>query len=147
MQKFRYGYNPTPRSSQSDQVARTFQKANLKPEWITRGADKDLVDFAEKMGTFMGKNGLTTSQIRNFYGEIKRIQSGTFEKNQAAFYLLRPKLAYARGRFPDQAGLELFKNIVDAACPLVKDNATFNNFCNLIEAVLAYHRFTNPKDK
>lgn len=118
----------------------------FKQSWITQGADKELDQFAEETGRYIGDNGLTTSQIRNFYGEIKRIQSGTFDKNQASFYLLRPKMAYAAGRFPKNEGLKHFKDVIDNAWPCVKDNETYNNFCNLVEAILAYHRFYHPKD-
>ena len=88
----------------------------------------------------MVKGELTNSKIRNVYGEIKRIQMGGFEKNKSSFYLLRPKVAYAVGRDKNNVGLNLFKEVFDEAVKYVKDDRTFHNFCNLMEAILAYHK-------
>lgn len=129
------------------QVAADFLNGHpLLPEWITKGADSSLVDFAEQAGKFMADNKLTTSKIRSFYGEIKRIQMGTFDKEKSSFYLLRPKIAYALGRElqggnkNNCAGLYLFKMIFDEASRLVNDQKSFNNLSNLMEAILAYHK-------
>lgn len=115
-------------------------------EWITNGATSDLVDFAETVGEFMAKNGLTNSKIRNVYGEIKRIQMGEFEKEKSSFYLLKPKVAYALGRDERNEGLKLFKKIFDECFNDVKDQKSYLNFCNLMEAVLAYHKAFGGKD-
>lgn len=118
--------------------------SNLVPaynrEWIINGATPDLVDFAEKVGEFMAKNGLTNSKIRNVYGEIKRIQMGEFEKEKSSFYLLKPKVAYALGRDEKNEGLKLFKKIFDKCFEFVTDQKSYLNFCNLMEAILAYHK-------
>ena len=89
---------------------------------------------------------MTNSKIRSIYGEIKRIQMGKFEQEKASFFLLRPKVAYALGRDDKNRGLQLFKLIFDKACPLVHDQKTYQNFCNLIEAILAYHKANGGKD-
>ncbi|WP_291528068.1 type III-A CRISPR-associated protein Csm2 [Bacteroides sp. UBA939] len=130
------GWNNNPERSISDY----FQEWNYQSEWITKGANEDLVSFAEKTGKFLAKNKLTNSKIRNVYGEIKRIQMGTFEKERSSFYLLRPKMAYALGRDSKNKGLEMFKLIFDTASKDVTDETSYQNFCNLIEAMLAYHK-------
>lgn len=134
----------------------------IKPEWITKGATPDMVVFAQKWGREMAgihedltieeveraKKGKTlkptgemsNSQIRNVFGEIKRIQMvGDFNKSKSSFYLLKPKVAYAYGRNKSE-GLKIFKDIFDSSFKYVNDNNTYNNFCNLMEAILAYHR-------
>lgn len=113
---------------------------SFNPQWITGQADKDLVRFAEEAGKDMALNGLTSSKIRSIYGEIKRIQMGTFEEEKPAFYLLKPKVAYALGREKNNEGLKLFKLIFDKCYEKVSDEKTFMNFCNVLEAILAYHR-------
>lgn len=128
----------------------------LKPlynsAWITEGADEKLVKFSEEAGKFMAKpdnfrgHELTSSKIRNIYGEIKRIQMGEFEKEKSSFYLLKPKVAYAYGRDDRNEGLHLFKLIFDECWKQVKDQSTFLNFCNLFEAILAYHKANGGKD-
>ena len=115
--------------------------ATIKPEWIKIGADEEMVSFAERCGQELVNGGLTNSKIRSIYGEIKRIQGvKDFAKSKPSFFLLKPKVAYAYGRERGNAGLKLFKEVFDSAFPYVSDDKTFNNFCNLMEAVLAYHR-------
>lgn len=119
-----------------------------KTTWITIQADKELTYFAEELGkTLADKSyGLTNSKIRSIYGEIKRIQTSGYEKQKPSFYLLRPKMAYAAGRELENAGVQLFKLFFEDAWKEVKDEKTFKNFCNLIEAVLAYHKAFGGKD-
>ncbi len=112
----------------------------FKTKWISDKVDNEMVTFTEKAGKAMKQNGLTTSQIRNVYGEIKRIQVAGFEKERTSFYLLKPKMAYALGRDNRNLGLKLFKNIFDKCFDFVKDEKTYKNFCYLIEALIAYHK-------
>lgn len=123
-----------------------FQKANFQSKWITDQADKDLVIFAETMGNYMANNGLTNSKIRSIFGEIKRIQMGEFDKEKSSFYLLKPKVAYALGREKTNKGLQLFKLLFDKSSEYVNSQKCYLNFCNLVEAVLAYHKAYGGKD-
>lgn len=93
------------------------------------------------------RNGeMSNSQIRNVYGEIKRIQMiGNFEKSKVYFYLLKPKMAYAYGRSNNNPGMRVFKEVFDMASDQVTDEKTFQNFCNVMEAILAYHRAFGAK--
>lgn len=125
---------------QSDSVKQIFEEWKFSAKWVTDEADKDLIAFAEKAGEYMAKNQLTNSKIRNVYGEIKRIQMGTFDKEKSSFFLLRPKVAYAFGRERNNKGLEMFKMVFDTAFDSVSDGKSYQNFCNLIEAILAYHK-------
>jgi CRISPR-associated protein Csm2 len=138
------GYGEQNRESASER----FFKNDLiyKSNWITKEADKDLVVYAEKAGSFMANNKLTNSKIRSIYGEIKRIQMGEFEKEKSAFYLLKPKVAYALGRDEYNEGLKLFKRIFDLCSQDVSDQKSYHNFCNFIEAILAYHKANGGKD-
>jgi len=133
---------------QKDPGAQDFfnDKLSFDPNWIKSGADKALVSFAEIAGKYMAKNKLTNSKIRNIYGEIKRIQMGEFEKEKSSFFLLKPKVAYAVGRDPQIEGLKLFKIIFDLCYNEVNNDHTYKNFCNVIEAILAYHRANGGKD-
>lgn len=111
----------------------------IRAEWFTKGADKDLVKYAEQAGIDLKNGKLSNSKIRSIYGEVKRIQMGTWGKNKSAFYLLKPKVAYAYGRDKNR-GLEIFKDIFDDAVQYVTDDKSYDNFCNFMEAILAYHR-------
>lgn len=123
-----------------------FSELVFRPSWITEGADPSLVEYAESAGKFMAKNKLTNSKIRSIYGEIKRIQMGEFEKEKSSFYLLKPKVAYALGRDENNEGLKLFKKVFDKAADYVANQKSYENFCNFIEAVLAYHKAYGGKD-
>ena len=123
-----------------------MSELNIKKEWIEKGADREMVKCAEIAGEFMANNNLTNSKIRSIYGEIKRIQMGEFEKEKSSFYLLRPKVAYALGRDEKNQGLKLFKLVFDKASEYVTDQSSYHNFCNFIEAILAYHKAHGGKD-
>ena len=97
------------------------------------------------MGKAMAENGLTSSKIRSVYGEVKRIQMD-FNNNQSSFYLLTPKVAYAVGRDKNIQGLRLFQLVFNEAADKVTDEKSYQNFCNLLEAVLAYHKAYVKKD-
>lgn len=129
-----------------ENASSVFNSLTFKSQWIQSEADKDLIEYAEKSGRFMAQNGLTNSKIRSIYGEIKRIQMGDFEKEKVSFYLLKPKVAYALGRDSRNEGLILFKKIFDQCYGSVTNSKEFINFCNLLEAVLAYHKAYGGKD-
>lgn len=120
-------------------------------EWITTGANQNMIDSVEVMGKFMApnyrddKDALTNSQIRNVFGEIKRIQMGGFEKNKSSFMILKPKVAYAAGRH-NKLGILTFKKYFDLASKCVKDDSTYHNFCNFLESIVAYHKAYGGKD-
>lgn len=116
--------------------------------WINDGADKSLVEFAQSVGEYLAPlspndgNALSNSQIRNVFGEIKRLQMKglTDNENRSSFYLLRAKVAYATGR-NKTTGMVMFEKIFHKGWFLVDgDNKKFQNFCNFLEAILAYHR-------
>lgn len=130
----------------SENASSIFNSLVFNPKWIQNEADKDLILFAEQSGKFMAQNGLTNSKIRSIYGEIKRIQMGDFENEKVSFFLLKPKVAYAHGRDQRNEGLLLFKKIFDNCYSYVTDKKTFMNFCNLLEAILAYHKAYGGKD-
>jgi CRISPR-associated protein Csm2 len=71
---------------------------------------------------------------------------GEFEKEKSSFYLLKPKVAYALGRDERNEGLKLFKKIFDECFEYVTDQKAYLNFCNLMEAILAYHKAYGGKD-
>lgn len=135
-----------PNREQQNPVDAFFNRLTYNPQWIKAGATPEMILYAEKAGEYMARNGLTNSKIRNIYGEIKRIQMGEFEKEKSSFYLLKPKVAYALGRDDKNRGLRLFKMIFDQNFNYVIDHKTYQNFCNLIEAILAYHKANGGRD-
>lgn len=126
-----------------------FGYINFQNEWIKKEANQAMIDFAEILGKFLSplkkddKSALSNSQIRNVYGEIKRIQM-SIDKNgweavKPSFLILKPKVAYAAGRNRN-LGIVVFKEFFNMAASNVTNKKEYLNFCNLLESVLAYHR-------
>lgn len=109
-----------------------------------------MVSKAEEIAkkTLESKPHLTTSQIRNIYGTVKKLDMiGDREDVLPKLILLKPKLAYAFGRNKDVQGLRILKDILSDAIDLVaeKKEVRFQNFCRFFEAILAYHRAEGGK--
>jgi CRISPR-associated protein Csm2 len=135
---------------------------DFKLSWITNGLDEDAINYLNDFGKELARrpekgdksSPLTTSQFRNVYGELKRIQLKGLQAERASFMLLRPKLAYAKGRHGDKNnanGIDKFKLVFDKAIEPIKwtsgnqeelNRATvqFKNFMDCMEALLAYHK-------
>lgn len=142
----RYGGQRNSYQGQSRQEEPSYTKTHpISKEWFTQGADANLVKYAEQAGLDLKEGQLTNSKIRSIYGEVKRIQMGKWEKNKSSFYLLKPKVAYAYGRDKNNRGLKIFKDIFDDAVQYVTDDKSYDNFCNFMEAILAYHRANGGK--
>ncbi|MCP4351450.1 MAG: type III-A CRISPR-associated protein Csm2 [Desulfobacterales bacterium] len=129
---------------------------------------KTLVKTAHKIaGEMIQKNrwggvsessSVSTSQIRNLYGTSKKIEMTLDKDNVQEMYgrliLLKPKMAYANGRFNKNFGngrykIPGFKTLVDClsyAIDKVDDDYTrMKNFFNFFEAILAYHKAEGGK--
>jgi CRISPR-associated protein Csm2 len=127
----------------------------FKEDWIKIKIDNDCIIYAESFGQHLVGNNFTTSQIRNVFGEIKRIQLSGFSENQTDFLLLRPKMAYASKRAlnsnRNSTGATVFEKVLKAAHIAVAvgtegDSKRFENFCDFIEAILAYHKAAGGRD-
>lgn len=135
---------------------------DLKPKdierWIEKEFDSDTIVYAEKFGKFLVRERLTTSQIRNLFGEVKRIQ-GSLQSTENLnsikkdFLMLRPKLAYAAKRAGSR-GIDELRKVLDHSIKTVKldqDNKEhtrkqFENFVDFFEAILAYHKAAGGRD-
>jgi len=96
-----------------------------------------LVKAAENLGPHLKNGQLTTSQIRNIYGMVKRMEMQQFDPHE--FMLLKPKLAYAAKRARAR-GAEDLKMVLSWAIDEVgTDEQKFARFVDLFEAILAYH--------
>jgi len=142
-----------------------------KPATIDRPTDQDLrtiitdpdgaqtlVEWAERLGKYLKDIGLTTSQIRALFGEVRQIQAEWGINRQRAFrrlVLLKPKMAYRARKERGKAVEELVK-VLDPALnyvikanprsqnqpPGTRDNQddNFQRFAEFFEAILAYHK-------
>ena len=116
------------------------------------------VEFAEEFGNNLaleedGTAPLTTTQLRRFFGEVKRQQMMGYD--ETAFVMLKPKLAYAVGRAKQngrrgkyQKIEDFYKVMADAIDKVVASpdkNVAFRNFITAFEAIVAYHKAAEKK--
>jgi len=111
---------------------------------IITGDTKALVDTAKTLGADLKRGELTTSQIRNIFGLVKKMEHRDFSADQ--LLLVKPKLAYAAARH-NKAGLTTLKDVLSEAIDVVVEAddpkaqaKRFKQFVNFFEAILAYHR-------
>lgn len=98
---------------------------------------------------------IKTNQIRNVFSEISLIrtkfkQSKEWTKEiESRLILLKPKLAYATGRNRQVEKFQKFMfSAIDAVLKSKEETRliALENFFNLIEAVVAYHKYFGGKE-
>lgn len=133
-------------------------------KWVRNGLDKVAVGYADKFGDDLAnaEKPLAASQIRNVFGEVRRIQMKMMDNWQgvdSAAHLLRPKLAYAAKRasvkvgqgevhVADKLNAVLSEGLKEVAEGKEENDKKqrFQNFADFFEAVLAYHKANGGKD-
>ena len=118
----------------------------------------ETVQFAEKFGNYLAEKAdfaepLTTSQLRKFFGEVKRQQMTGYDETE--FVMLKPKLAYAVGRARQNGRKNKHQKIEDFYMVMADaidkvENASdkqkaFKNFITAFEAIVAYHKSAEKK--
>jgi len=120
---------------------------------IQSGDIQKLVSFAEVQGGALQNYGLTTSQIRLSFGQVRQIEamwsiSGQREQAERLLMLLKPRIAYQAAR-DNKDGSKLLRDILSAGIDAVFEDtspgsdertARFRRFTELFEALLAYHK-------
>jgi CRISPR-associated protein Csm2 len=104
--------------------------------------DEQSILYSEFLGRYLVFLDLSTSQIRNVYGEVMRLKMKGFNANELV--LLKPRLAYSTER-KGTDGSRKFREVIEKALDKViftkeKQEELFQNFANFFEAILAYHR-------
>lgn len=111
---------------------------------IENDTAEKMVTYAEMLGNYLKENKVTTSQIRNAYGTMKKLEMfGWNNRTRREVLLLKPRLAYAAGRHGN--GLTELKKVMDSAIDAVTDEASFQRFCQFFEAIVAYHKAAGGK--
>lgn len=124
-------------------------KNSFNTKWITDKPDKEMVRFCDQEGEYLKKKKISSSQLRNIYGEIIRIKLKGYKKMETEFLLLKPKIAYNASRLNNDSAKNHFKNFMTnslfKAMDAVSDERTFLNFQKFFEAILAYHKYHGGK--
>ncbi|MEG3224831.1 MAG: type III-A CRISPR-associated protein Csm2 [Methanobacteriales archaeon Met13] len=110
-------------------------------------ADED--GYADIISRRLVRSKLKTSQLRKFFGAIRDIErEKEWDKMETQFYLLKPKLANSRGRdlIPEEfyQVMKVSMSKVDKGSDEDKVN-NFNRMVEFIEAIVAYHKYYDPK--
>jgi CRISPR-associated protein Csm2 len=109
-----------------------------------------LVTFSKQVADRLVNNGLKNAQIRNFFSEVRQIQTvwnqeGTKSDALRRLNMLKPKLAYQTMRARE---VEYLRDVLTKAIDLVNRagapgdknlDKAFKRFVDFYEAVLAYH--------
>lgn len=145
-----YNQNYPPRGPKPTIDSSRAKIPAFKSTWITEGIRAEAIEYAEELGKQLIDLQFTSSQIRNFYGELKRIQMGDIKNNKASFLLLHPKIAYAAKRSKSDGAMLFKEEILKAHAAVNIDqqdpSKSFQNFCDLCEAILAFHKAHGGKD-
>ncbi len=138
------------------------ESKKFDPSWITNGINTAAIDYAEELGKAFSdlrarpdSEKITTTQLRNIYGEVKVIEALGYEKAHTRFLLLRPKIAYTAKRSRDKSNretaLDEFRKVFEKAHSAVTGTSEeqltrFGRFVDFMEAFLAYHRFHSERN-
>ncbi|MBQ8702271.1 MAG: type III-A CRISPR-associated protein Csm2 [Prevotella sp.] len=126
------------------------QKQTLENE-IQGCITEETIEITKGIGEELKE--VPSTQLRKFFGEVKRIQmNGRVEPNgynESQLILLKPKLAYAVGRNKKLKELKVLQDClnvsIDAVTNATDKKKAFANFVSFFEAVVAYHKI-NAKD-
>lgn len=132
----------------------------MDEKWIHNGITEDAIEWAKKFGEELalsvdqGPKALTTSQLRKFFGELRRIDTD-LNRKIGDLPMLQPMLAYAVGRDKNERGenktkikifeLEISKGLRAIRSDKEYQKADFKNFVKLFEAIVAYHKYYGGK--
>ncbi len=142
---------------EADRIGNTIKSniGNFSKEIFENGNAKTMVVLSQAMGRYLKEKGVTSSQIRNIFGYVKRIDMGIDSKSDTLdksslkkLYLLSPKLAYVIGRSNRYVGgaLSILKELFDKSIEKVGNSKDkFKTFMDLFESILSYHKFYGGK--
>ncbi|MBZ4663997.1 MAG: csm2 [Caloramator sp.] len=100
---------------------------------------KLLFEIAEKVGKRIKDDGVTVSQIRKIYSEVRKLEYDEKREYQYNLRLIKAQIGYTAGRF---SKLKNFKNVFDILIQetLKGDKTELKRFKDFFEAVIAYHK-------
>ncbi|WP_448594328.1 type III-A CRISPR-associated protein Csm2 [Thermoflexus hugenholtzii] len=114
-----------------------------------------LVKVSQALGRELARRNLTTHQLRNLFGEIRRIEkewqqqqgrSGQLDPTTwRRLQLLKPRMAYQAARLRSDAMRPLIEALERAIDRIERDPERFRRFVDFFEAIVAYHRFYQEK--
>lgn len=127
-----------------------YPNDKMKKDWIQNGISNEAVEWAKSFGEYLTKRDvkdvLSTSQLRKFFGELRRIDSD-FSHKKNDIIMLKPMLAYAVGRDKKKTKTKEFGEEMSKGIDAIRledevhAKNDFKNFLKIFEAIVAYHKF------
>ncbi len=109
-------------------------------DFVKFGGDVDILTSE------LNKDDIKTTQLRKFFAAVKEIKLESKNKNwgdlKVKFFLLMPKLAYAKGR---RLISNNFYTLLESAMKKVQSIEDFDRFVEFLEAIVAFYKANNPK--
>ncbi len=103
-------------------------------------------DYIDRVKRFMchkqNYKKMTTSQLRNIFARVQKIESKRYYK----LYLLRPKLAFIAGRSDTTNQMKTMIFLLDQLISNVDSPEKLEQFQAFYEAVIAYHKYYGGKE-
>ncbi|MBN8563485.1 MAG: type III-A CRISPR-associated protein Csm2 [Leptolyngbya sp. UWPOB_LEPTO1] len=143
----------------ADQISQKIDQFDGLADYSTR----ELVEDANKLGEKLVRTQLKTTQIRKFLDAVNQLKAkikaaktpNDIEIVKAELPLLRAKLAYATARQQkkdiESSPVEPLKKVLDIAIKRVRQDdcfpQDFTRLVQLIESIIAYHRYAGGKDQ
>ena len=140
-----------------------YPKDKLKKEWIQDKITDEAVEWTKSFGEYLqsddsrnrGTGPLTSSQIRRFFGELKRIQADPV-KYKEEIPMLKAKLAYAvgrdtttfRGQVQNKTKIKEFYEELEKGINYIRTENLKEDvirFVKLVESIVAFHKFFGGK--
>lgn len=131
----------------------------MEEKWIHNGITDEAIQWADEFGRNMSEGvdkvigALTTSQLRKFFGELRRIDTD-LDRKIGDLPMLKPMLAYAVGRDKNDKGMNKtkigeFGKEISKGLNAIREGehrkSDFKNFVKLFEAIVAYHKYYGGK--
>jgi CRISPR-associated protein Csm2 len=119
---------------------------NIDNRWVSgeQLIDNETIEWANKTGKYLEEIKLTTTSLRRFFGEVRRLQSMEGLTFQEDVRFLQAKLAYDAGR---KNPVKKFYEIIIGGLQVAgNDRASFERFVKIIEAIVAFHKFHGGKE-
>jgi len=121
----------------------------IKPELLNEEAEKIAASLVRDSRRGDRKEGVTSSQLRRLYGEVKdlerRLDEGQkWEKILPLVKLLKAKVAYTVGRAIqkskwDRREYENLQRFLETGIDAIESKEDFLAFCKQFEAVVGYY--------
>lgn len=151
-----YGSSSRNREEKPEKYPAAYDfAAKFDVTWVREQFSFESSQHAFDFAKYLAENDLTRTQVRNFFGELRRIEARGVEDNVEAIAHLKHKLAYICSRLKQD---KLHTNVADTffnvlvkgfdamSLNLAALPDRFERFTAYFEAVLAYHRFHGGRE-